>query len=134
MATTKTPKIPKSLAECADLYYTTRETRLKLEREAKASADFESSLKEHLINNIPKSNATGVAGKLCRVSIGTKAVPQVEDWEKFYAYVAKNKSKGGFAFLNKAVNTAAVKEVWDAGKTIPGVAKFNAVVMSVNKL
>jgi hypothetical protein len=132
--TTKMPKIPKSLAAAADLYYSTREMRLKLEREAEANKDFENQLKDHLINSIPKSDATGIAGKLCRVSVQTKPIAQVADWEKFYAHVAKNRAKGSFALLNKAVNQKAVKEVWDAGKSVPGVEVFNSVVLSVNKV
>lgn len=134
MATTKKPTIPKSLAAAADMYYMVRERRLAMEREAEKEKDFEAALKEHLINNIPKSDATGISGKVCRVSVQTKSIPQVSDWAKFYDHVAKNKSKGGFALLNKAVNAKAVKEIWDAGKTIPGVEAFNAVVLSVNKV
>lgn len=135
MATSaKMPKIPKSLAAAADLYYTTREARLALERQAEANKEFEAALKDHLINNIPKSDATGIAGKVCRVSVQTKAVPQVSDWDKFYEYVAKNRSKGAFALMNRAVNAKAVKEIWDAGKQVPGVGKFDAVVLSVNKI
>lgn len=130
----KKPVIPKSLAAAADLYYSTREARLMLDRQATAAKEFESELKQHLIDNIPKSKATGIAGKVCRVSVETKPIPQVKDWDKFYAHIVKNKSKGGFALLNRAVNAVAVKEIWESGKTVPGVDKFNAVTLSVNKL
>src|SRR6478609_11377872 len=107
MATAKPKalKIPESLAAAADLYYEKREKRLALQREADALEEEEKQIKEHLIANIPKSDATGVAGKLCRVSVVTKERPQVEDWDAFYAHVAKNRAKGGFALLNRAVNT-----------------------------
>lgn len=134
MATASKLKIPKSLAACADLYYKTRQERLAIEKSAETLKADEAALKDHLINNLPKSDATGVAGKLCRVSVQTKSVPQVADWDLFYAHVAKNRAKGGFALLNRAVNAAAVKEIWDAGKEVPGVAHFNAVVLSVNKV
>ncbi len=127
-------KIPKSLAAVADLYYTKREERLELQRQAAAIEEDEKLLKQHLIDNLPKSQATGVAGKLVRVSVTTKEVPQVTDWDKFYAYVAKNKAKGGFALLNRAVNAKAINEIWDSGKKVDGVGKFTAVNLSVNKL
>ena len=130
---TKNSVIPKTLAAAADLYYQIREKRLELERQAAAEKDFETELKEHLIASLTK-DTTGVAGKLCRVSAQNKVVPQVKDWELFYAYVAKNRSKGGFAMLNKAVNAKAVSEVWSAGKAVPGVEPFTTVVLSVNKL
>lgn len=134
MATAKKLKIPKSLAACADLYYSTRNERLAIEKSAEGLKAQEAELKDHLINNLPKSDATGVSGKLCRVSVATKTIPQVADWDLFYAHIAKNKSKGGFALLNRAVNAAAVKEIWEAGKEVPGVGHFNATVLSVNKV
>lgn len=135
MATTSSAlKIPKSLAECADLYYKTREDRLVIQRQADALEESEKLLKEHLIDNIPKSNATGIAGKLCRVAIVTSAEPQVYDWDATWAHIAKTRAKGGFALLNKAINKAAIKEIWAAGKEVPGVGVFNVVKLSINKL
>lgn len=126
--------IPKSQGAAADLYFSLREKRLALQREAAAVEEQEKLVQAHLIAVIPKSLGTGVAGKLCRVSVQTKPIPQVTDWDKFYAHIAKNKSKGGFALLNRAVNAAAVKEIWDAGKEVPGVGSFNVAKLSVNKL
>jgi hypothetical protein len=140
MATAKTPakttefEIPSSLAAAADLFYKTREERLALQKEVNAIEEREKILKDHLVRSIPKSEATGIAGKLVRVSVVTKSVPQVEDWDAFYAYIVKTRKKGGFALLNKAVNSASVKEIWDAGKDVPGVTPFNKVELSVNKL
>jgi len=134
MATKPTLKIPKSLALAADLYYSKREDRLALQRQVDALKEDEEALKNHLIDSIPKSNATGIAGKLVRVSVTSKEVPQVQDWDAFYSYVAKNVKKGSFALLNRAVNAKAVNEIWADGKTVPGVGVFTAVNLSVNKL
>lgn len=127
-------KIPKSLARAADLYCNTRDKRLALQKQVDEIEADEKALKEHLINSIPKSDATGIAGKVCRVSVVTKAVPRVTDWEKFYEYVGKNRNKGSFALLNKVVNVKSVAEIWEAGKQVPGVESFNAVSLSLNKL
>jgi len=130
----KKQSIPKSLAAAADLYYAKREERLALQRQVDALQEFENEIKDHLINSIPKSDATGISGKVCRVSVVTKPKPIVEDWDAFYAHVAKNRSKGAFALMNRALNAKAVQDVWDAGKQVPGVGTFNAVTLSVNKL
>jgi|SRR6267378_3652796 len=127
-------KIPKNLAQAVDLYYSTREERLALAKQVAAMEENEKLLKQHLIDNIPKSNATGIAGKLARVSIVPKVVAQVADWDKFYEYIAKNRTKGGFALLNKAVNQKAVQEIWDAKKKVPGVGSFHTATLSLNKL
>jgi hypothetical protein len=124
-------KWPKKLAACADRYYTLKQKRLAMQKEVDALEEEEKALKDHLINNLPKAEATGVAGQLCRVSVVTKSVPQVQDWETFYKYI---KRTGDFSLLHKRVSTEAVQERWDAGKAVPGVTAFNAVTLSVNKV
>ena len=83
-------KFPKALGACADLVYSLRQERLAAQKVVDALEEKEKALREHIINTLPKSEATGAAGKLARVTVMTKDVPQVKDWEKFYAYVKKN--------------------------------------------
>lgn len=122
------------LGACADKLYELRELRAKLQRQVDAIAADEAALKQHLIDNLPKSEAVGVAGKVARVQVTTKRVPTAEDWEAIQEYVKKNASKGGFALLQRRLNAAAVQEIWDAGKKVPGVGVFMAVGLSVNKI
>lgn len=123
--------IPKTLGAAVDALYSTRQRRLEVQKEVDALASFEAELKEHLIQTLPKSDASGVAGRLARATITTKIVPTVEDWDLFYAYVRKTKD---FSLLQKRVGEAAIAERWDAGKEVPGVARFRAVGVGVNKL
>src|SRR5262245_360287 len=116
-------KFPKTLGACVDLLYTLQQERLELQRQAEEIGKRESVLKEHLIQTIPKSDATGVAGKLARVTIDSKPVPKVNDWPKFYAYIKKHDA---FDLLQRRVGEGAVKERWDAKENIPGVERFNA--------
>ena len=124
-------KIPKALGACADLLYETKNKRLLLQKEVDALAAQEVLLKQHIIDTLPKSEASGVAGKLARVTVVTKVVPQVQDWDAFYKYVKKNSA---FDLLNKALNKAAVEARWENNKTVGGVGSFNAVSVSVNKV
>jgi hypothetical protein len=124
-------KIPGTLGACADLLYTTRQTRLTEGKTLKEYEETEKVLKDHLIATLPKSDANGVSGRVARVTIVSKAVPVVEDWDAFYAFVRKAKR---FDLLQRRLNDEAVKEMWDNNKTIPGVGVFNAVGVSVNKI
>lgn len=126
-------KIPKSLATCADMLYTIRETRYKLNKEVDALAEQEAALREHIINNLPKSQATGIAGKLARATIEKKQIIKVDDWDKLQAYIVKNAKKGGFALLQRRVSESAVREIWDGGKTVPGTSAMDISVVSVTK-
>lgn len=137
-------KAPKNVATAADRCYSLRESRLSFTRQADAIKAEEGFLREYLIENIPKGDATGVAGKLVRATVKSDVVPQAEDWSKIYAHIVadyldhkKRKTgqhDGAFALLNRALNAAAVKEVWTAGGTVAGVGRFHTKSVSFNKL
>lgn len=124
-------KFPKAMGACADRLYQLRQKRLEMQKEVGKVAAEESALKEHIINTLPKSEASGVAGKLARVTVVTKEIPKVEDWDAFYKYVKKT---GNFDLMQRRLTDAAVKERWEAGKEVPGVGHFNAVSISINKV
>lgn len=124
-------KFPEALGACADRLYEIRQQRLALQKDIDALAAEETALKEHLIATLPKSDASGIAGKLCRVAIVTKAVPQVEDWDVLYKHI---KRTGQFDLMQRRLVDAAVKERWDVGKKVPGVGYYTVVSVSLNKL
>jgi hypothetical protein len=133
---TEAPKfrLPATLAGCADRLYELRTQRLALQKQVDALASEEAFLRDYLIENVPKSEATGIAGKLCRVTVVTKEVPQVADWDAFYAAIKKGKGTEGFALLGRSISKAAIEERWAAGKQVPGVEPFQVVTLSVNKV
>lgn len=133
MSTAEKPKFkfPKQLGACADKLYELRQKRLEQQKVVDAIEAEEKALKEHIINTLPKSEASGVAGKLARVTVVTKEVPQVEDWDAFYKFVKKT---GQFDLMQRRLTDAAIKERWENGKEIPGVKHFQAVTVSINKV
>ena len=98
-------KIPKTLGACADALYKVRQERLNLQKMVDALSEQETALKDHIINTLPKSEASGVAGKTARVSVVTKEVPQVEDWDALYKHVVKTKH---FELLQRRVSDAVI--------------------------
>lgn len=130
---TKPPvfKIPKSIGACADKLYETRQRRLEIQKEVDTLSAQETQLKNYIIDTLPKSEASGVAGKLCRVSVVTKKVPQVKDWDVFYKHIKKT---GEFELLSRSIGKAAIEERWENGKKIPGVESFDVTTVSINKV
>jgi hypothetical protein len=126
-----TVRLPKSPAACADLLYSTREKRLSLQRELDRMSELESALKEYFIQTLPKSSATGIAGKVARVQIEDKPIPTIEDSERLYAYIKKT---GAFDLLQRRLNESAVKERYEDGKVIPGVGIFHAKKVSCTRI
>ena len=133
MATAATPKFkfPKTMGACADKIYELRQKRLDAQKVVDAIQAEESALREHIIQTLPKSETTGVAGKLARVTVVTKSIPQVKDWDAFYKYVAKNKA---FDLMQRRLSDKAVTDRWEAGKKVDGVEAFTAVSLSINKV
>lgn len=137
-------KAPKTLGLAADKLYETRQKRLALAKEVEALQAEETALKNHLIDNLPKSDSNGIAGKVCRVSVVKKDVARAEDWSKIYANIVSDYQKhakkkdgmqdGAFALLQRRLGEGAVKEAWEAGKVVEGVGKFTVVDVSINKI
>lgn len=124
-------KIPKTIGACADRLYKIKELRADISKQDKLLEEEAKAIKEHIILTLPKSEATGVAGKLARVAVVTKLVPQVEDWTAFWA---KFNKKTDTDMLARSINKTAVEARLDAGKKIPGIAMFNATSVSLNKV
>lgn len=133
MATKKAAalKIPKSLAQCADLAYELRERRLAIKREMDAVEEQEKAVKEYLINNLPKSQASGVSGKVANAKIERDTVPTVTDKKKFLAHVKKT---GDFDLITSSMNARAIKDRWDNKKRVPGIGEFQVVKLSLTKV
>lgn len=128
--------IPKTLATCADHLYTTRQERLLLQKQVDALAERESMLREHLIQNLPKSQALGITGKVARATIESKDAARVVDWDKYYAFILKQapKNPGIWSLLNKAMGQASAKEMLLGGTKIPGAELIKVSQISLNKV
>lgn len=124
-------KFPKTIGACADHLYQVRADRLARQKVVDDLQAEETALREHIIQTLPKSQASGVAGKLARVTVVTQAIPQVKDWTRFYQYVHKHKA---FELLQRRLSKGAIEERLEGGAKLPGVELFNAVTVSLNKL
>lgn len=124
-------KVPPQDAGKCDLRYLVREQRLALQKQVDALQKLETELNEHFIANLPKSEASGVAGKLARIQLGRKLIPKVADWDKFYGHILKTKS---FELLQRRLSEGAVTERWEAKKDVPGVESFTIVTVSCTRL
>lgn len=124
-------KFPKSMGACADLLYSMRQERLAADKVAAELKTKEQALIDYIIDNLPKGD-TGAAGARYRVSVYTDPIPQVSDWDAFWAYVYRKKA--GF-LLQKRLSASAVKDILDNGPRggIPGLTTFNAVKLSLTK-
>jgi hypothetical protein len=124
-------KIPKSLGACADLLKELQEKRLAAQKLIDPIAEQEKQLRQHIIDNLPKSQLGGATGKRYRAEIVQKEVPVIEDRLKLQAYIKKT---GAFDLLSTSLNAKAVADRWENKKTVPGVGKFKVTSLSVTKV
>jgi hypothetical protein len=124
-------KIPKTIGEAADLLYVTKEKRLAKQKEVETLKEEQLALEAYIIQNLPKSKASGVAGKKARVSVHTDPIPQIKDWNKFYKYVHKHKA---FDLIQRRISEKAVEARLDDGEKVPGIEIFNVTKVSINKV
>ena len=132
MASTKKWTPPKSLAQCADACYTIKQERLELQKKVDELKDREQQLKDKLTAELPKGEASGIAGKVARVAILMQLHADLKDEKKARDYAVKTGRWD--LFYKMRVAERAVKEMWDDGKNVPGVEPIEVPFVSVNKL
>lgn len=125
-------KLPKTkIGGLVDKYHDIRELRLAIGKVTEKLQAEENRILNHIIDNVDADHEGGAVGKRYKGVINREDVPVVEDWPKFYAYVAKSKA---FDLLTKALGKAAIKERWESNKKIPGVGSMKVKKLSVTKV
>jgi len=123
--------LPKSVGRCADLYSEVRGLRLQMDKEVDAVKTREAEIREHIINNLSKSDDSGAAGLKYRAQIVMKDVPRVTDWTKLWAFIAKNNR---FDLLQKRLGEKACSDMMEAGETPPGTELMHIPEVSITKI
>ena len=119
----------KNIAETLERCLAVRQERLALQKQADKLAEEEKDLMAtahaELLALGKRAYVTdsGIAFKLQAVR-----KPVVTDWDELHDYIAETNN---FSLLHARLTDSAVKELWDAGVTVPGVT-FND--MDVPKL
>jgi hypothetical protein len=124
-------KLPKTLGACADLLYETKNKRLALSKEVAVLEELEKALKEKIINELPASDASGVSGKLARVTINKKATWRATDWAEIWKYAKK---KDAADIFQRRLSDEAINLRVDAGEKIKGLELFHYKSVGINKL
>ena len=103
-----------------------------LQKEVEKLEADENAVKSYLMDVLPKNDATGISGKLVRVSLVPKTRVSVTDWDAVYAYIAKTykKDPGVFALLQRRPSEEAVKDLWANGANVPGMEAYPYMSLS----
>jgi len=131
MATKLKFAFPKTIGACADRLYALKQQRLAESKGLDQMKAEETALKEHIIDTLPRSESTGAAGKVARVTIVLKMRAEVQDFEALVKWALKNKR---LDLLTRGINNTVATELWDEGKTVPGLEAVQYKTISLNKV
>lgn len=95
----------------------------KLEEEA-------DELKAKIIDRMAEQGMKAGTGKLAAATVNEKVVPQVTDWDKFYAFIYENRF---FHLLQRRPSTPGCTELFET-QEIPGVERFRKVDVNLRSL
>ena len=120
-----------TMGSTIDSLWSKREEKREAEAKIKVIESEIAVIEESLMERMDKEETAKSQGTKASVSITQAVVANVEDWASFHAYVAKNKY---FHLLQKRVSDPAVRELWDAGKKVPGVQPFTKRKLNIRSL
>ena len=104
--------------------------RAKLEAQIKILEAEEKVLRAEIHEMAVKANLTYGGNKKSEWSLETQTVPQVADWDAFYAYIHKHK---WYHLLNRRPTVKSCQELWSSGVVIPGVERYSSIKVTVKE-
>ena len=128
-------EIPASIGRCADMLHDYEELYHAMQKEVDAVKAKATLLREHIINNLSKSEDTGAAGLRYRVQVVTKRKLTVKEWGLLHSWIRKNDR---FDMLQKRLAEKAAED-WcldpdNAGRLLPGTEAINVPTLSLTKI
>lgn len=120
--TTKAKTAPApSLGALIDQHWAAREEKRKLEAQVKEVEAKLAELDAQLLEHLDAAGLEKATGSKATVSITKSVVADVQDWDAFWAFIAKKKY---FHLVQRRVSDPAYRELLEAGTAVPGVQPF----------
>ena len=122
---------PLTLGAATDKMWALREEKRLLAVEEKRINTELTALETTIFGLMDAQDTRKAEGKKAGISIGEAVVGNVEDWDALWPYIVKNKY---FHLVQKRVSDPGLRELWEKGKTVPGVQPFTKRTLSVRSL
>jgi hypothetical protein len=131
---TKTAKAtarPATTGAIIDDIWAMREEKRRLESEVKEVEARIKTAQDDLMERMKSEGIEKATGSKASVSLSSTVVADVQDWDAFWPYIAKNKF---WHLVQKRVSDPAYRELLDLGKKVPGVQPFTKHAVLVRTL
>lgn len=124
-------KRAETLGSLIDNLYKAREAQRIKNHEADELKSAAYQLEKQLLEQFDRATLTGASGKVATLTVKTVVEPTINDFVTIFKYAARTQNYG---LIQRRLNSAAVRELWDESKKVPGVGKFDRDKVSVRKL
>jgi len=104
-----------------DQFWVAREEKRALEEQVKEVEVKIKEIEASLMDQMEEQGLEKATGSKASASISASTVADVQDWDLFWPYIAKNKY---WHLVQRRVSDPAYRELLDAGKKVPGVQPF----------
>lgn len=120
-----------NIGQSIDALYTLREQKRELNQQIKEIDENYSQIESKLIAMLQEQEMDTGKSKLASATISTSIVPNVDDWEAFYAFIVETNQP---FLLERRPSVTAYRDLLQAGEEIPGVEPFTKVSLSLRKI
>jgi hypothetical protein len=127
-STTAVKTRPLPVGTIIDNLWAAREEKRTLEAQTKEVEGKIKEIEEGLMERLDAEGMDKATGRKASVSVTSSVVADVQDWDLLYPYIAKNKY---WHLLQKRVSDPSVRELWDAGKKVPGILPFTRKKLNI---
>lgn len=124
-------KKPASTGALIDQLWAAREEKRKVEATLKEVDEAIKGIEEQVMERLGTEGLEKATGSKATVSITSTVVADVQDWDSFWPYVAKNKF---WHLVQRRVSDPSYRELLDMGKKVPGVQPFTKRKLNLRSL
>lgn len=136
--TVKTPVVkktttskPASTGALIDQLWAAREEKRKIEATLKETEEAIKDIEEQVMERLGSEGLEKATGSKATVSVTTSVVADVQDWDKLWPYITKNKF---WHLVQRRVSDPSYRELLDMGKKVPGVQPFTKRKLNLRSL
>lgn len=123
-------KQPPTTAEIVAQMVEYREERRRIGARDKELIDLVGSLELELLIRLDEQGMEKVSTAAGTATINETVLPQVIDWDEFYAYMVENDA---LYLLQKRPAAAAFREMQESGQSVPGVEPYTKRTIGLRK-
>lgn len=122
---------PASTGALIDQLWAAREEKRKIEATLKETEEAIKDIEEQVMERLGSEGLEKATGSKATVSVTTSVVADVQDWDKLWPYIAKNKF---WHLVQRRVSDPSYRELLDMGKKVPGVQPFTKRKLNLRSL